>query len=165
MLKYTRAWKIERFLDRLFPPGMIYFLEEFLALKTTAYIMKALAFEALCTFEIELAMLNYAMILESSYENRRRFNSSVAVNESSYWSKSFFLWFISDSESILLRCSFLELEISRIILDTSYDNKKFVPVIFACMYISFIYPNLKEINLNNFKYVFFSTFDVYFWRV
>lgn len=130
MLKYTRAWKIERFLDRLFPPGMIYFPLEFLALKTTAYIMKAPPFEALRTFDIELAMLNYQMILESSYQNRRRFNSSVAVNESSYWSKSFFLWFISDSESILLRCSFFYLWVSRIISDTSFGNKNIVRLCF-----------------------------------
>lgn len=91
MLKYTRAWKIERFLDLAFPPGMIYFSREFFALETTAYVMKTLPFGALRPFKIKIILLSCAKILESSYPNSRSFNSSVAVNESSYWNKSFFL--------------------------------------------------------------------------
>lgn len=98
MLKYTRAWKIDRFLDRLFPRGMIYFPQEFLTMKTTADLGKALPIGALWTFKIKIEMLSFSKVYESSYPNRRRFNSSVAVNESSYWSKSFFLLIYTNFE-------------------------------------------------------------------
>lgn len=125
MLKYTRGWKIDRFLDRLFPPDMIYFPQKFFTMKTTADEVKALPIGALCMFKIKIALLSFVEISQSSYPNRRCFNSRVAVNESSYWSKSFLFWFINDFESILWGSSLCDLEISRVIRRSTQRKKWF----------------------------------------